>query len=61
MIKKLYQKDGFILIDNNKEHVVLEKWIKTFLSLKNFRKKGDIKKEDAIKEYYKSMGFNYTL
>ena len=24
MIKKLYQKDGFILIDNNKEHRVRE-------------------------------------
>ena len=61
MIKKLYQKDGFILIDNNKERRVRE-IDKNFLSLKKFqKKKGDIKKEDAIKEYYKSMGFNYTL
>lgn len=61
MIKKLYQKDGFILIDNSKEHRV-KKIDKNFFIIKKVSEKnGDIKKEDAIKGYYEFNGFNYTL
>lgn len=61
MIKKLYQKDGFILIDNSKEYRIREIDKNFFIIKKISEKKGDIKKEDTIKEYYESKGFNYTL
>tara|TARA_B100000575_G_C22747633_1_gene446413 strand:+ start:431 stop:616 length:186 start_codon:yes stop_codon:yes gene_type:complete len=61
MIKKLYQKDGFILIDNSKSHHVRGIDKNFFIIKKISEKNGDIKKEDAIREYYESKGFNYTL
>jgi hypothetical protein len=61
MLKKLYRKDGFIYIDDSKEHNVGSIEKNYFIITKFSEKNGEIKKDDLVKEYYKSKGFHYTL
>lgn len=61
MFKKLYRKDGFVYIDKNENHNVGEIDKNSFIVKEISEKNGEIKKEDAIKAYYISKGFNYTL
>lgn len=61
MYKKLYRKDGFVYIDNNKEYIVGSIEKNFYIITKISEKKGIIKKEEIIKDYYKTKGFTYTL
>lgn len=60
-MKKLYRKGGFLYINNNDSHIVggINKYY--FIIEEIYKKEGHLKKEDAIKDYYISKGFNYTL
>ena len=61
MIKKLYQKGGFIYIDNRDDHEVGEITKNFFIINEVYKKEGNIKKNEILKEYYKNKGFIYTL
>ena len=61
MIKKLYQKGGFIYIDNRDEYEVGEITKNFFIINEVYKKEGNIKKNEIFKEYYKNKGFIYTL
>jgi len=60
-MKKLYRKGGFLYINNNDSHIVGEINKYYFIIEEIYKKEGNLKKEDAIKNYYISKGFNYTL
>ena len=61
MIKKLYQKGGFIYIDNRDDYEVGEITKNFFIINEVYKKEGNIKKNEIFKEYYKNKGFIYTL
>jgi hypothetical protein len=61
MFKKIYRKGGFVYIDTNENHNIGEVDKNYFIIKEIDVKNGEIKKKDAIKSYYISMGFNYTL
>ena len=59
MIKKLYQKGGFIYIDNRDDHEVGEINKNFFIINEIYNKKNNVKKKEILKEYYKQKGFIY--
>jgi len=61
MFKKLYRKGGFVYIDSSGHHNIGEVDKNYFIVKEIAEKNGEIKKEDAVKAYYISKGFNYTL
>tara|TARA_Y100001960_G_C14610757_1_gene795637 strand:- start:196 stop:378 length:183 start_codon:yes stop_codon:yes gene_type:complete len=60
MIKKLYQSNGIIYIDNSEEHKIGE-INKNYFIIKGLSKNNNIKKDELLKKYYQSKGFTYTL